>query len=345
VLTPGSEVEKITTDDNFSTSAIDLTGNTFGNVIYGNAGDNVLNGGGGTASDALVGLGGNDTYVVNHAGDSVVEGVGAGSDRVLASVSYRLAAGVEVEELRTQNDAGTAAINLTGNELANAIFGNAGNNTLDPGGGSAADAMSGGAGDDWYFVNHAADVVNESAGAGNDRVFASVSWTLAAGSEVELLSTAFHAGTDAIDLTGNELANVIYGNAGANTLDGGAGSAADVLVGLAGDDVLIGGGGADSLTGGSGADRFVYTTRNDGSDLITDFNKAESDLLDLHDVLQSLAGYNGSNAFSGGFLRFTRSGADTLVRLDADGGANSLITLARLTDETLGQGDTAYYRV
>ena len=44
---------------------------------------------------------------------------------------------------------GTAAINLTGNELAQTIFGNAGANMLNGGGG--ADALVGFGGDDWYF--------------------------------------------------------------------------------------------------------------------------------------------------------------------------------------------------
>ena len=36
-------------------------------------------------------------------------------------------------------------------------------------------------------------------------MFASVSYTLAAGAEVEMLTTDLHTGTDAINLTGNEL--------------------------------------------------------------------------------------------------------------------------------------------
>ena len=58
----------------------------------------------------------------------------------------------------------------------------------------------------------------ESAGEGTDRVFASVSYTLAAGVSVELLSTNADAGTAAINLTGNALVQAINGNAGANRL-------------------------------------------------------------------------------------------------------------------------------
>ena len=86
-----------------------------------------LDGGGGT--DFLVGGLGNDIYVVDNAGDSVVEAGGQGIDEVRASVSYTLAAGADVETLRTTNDNGTAAINLTGNAAGNQIIGNNGDNS------------------------------------------------------------------------------------------------------------------------------------------------------------------------------------------------------------------------
>jgi Ca2+-binding RTX toxin-like protein len=168
-------------------------------------------------------------------------------------VSYALGAGAEVEMLTTDFNAGTAAINLTGNELANAIYGNEGANTLSGGagndtlvgnggndvliGGAGVDTTYGGAGDDFHFVDNAGDVVIEAVGGGNDRVFAGVSYTLAAGAEVEMLTTDNNAGTGAINLTGNELANAIFGNEGANVLDGGAGR--DVLVGNGGADIFL----------------------------------------------------------------------------------------------------------
>ena len=102
-------------------------------------------------------------------------------------------------------------------------------------GGAGADTMTGGAGDDQYFVDNAGDVVVETAGGGYDIVYAGLSYTLAAGVEVELLGTTNELGTGAINLTGNELSNYITTNAGANTLDGGSGGA-DLLWGREGDD-------------------------------------------------------------------------------------------------------------
>jgi len=73
----------------------------------------------------MTGGAGNDTYVVDNAGDIVVEVASGGTDTVEASVAWSL--GIEVENLTLT---GTAAINATGNTLANTLRGNAGNNTL-----------------------------------------------------------------------------------------------------------------------------------------------------------------------------------------------------------------------
>ena len=65
---------------------------------------------------------------------------------------------------------------------------------------------------------------HEDAGAGLDTVFTSVSYTLRAGSHVEVLRACDLAAASALVLTGNELGNTIYGNNGHN---GNAGAGAD----------------------------------------------------------------------------------------------------------------------
>jgi Ca2+-binding RTX toxin-like protein len=158
-LGAGVYVERLVTADVGATSAINLTGNALANVIYGNAGANVLDGKAG--AHLLAGQAGNDWYYVDNAGDVVAELAGGGAnDRVFAGVSYTLGAGVQVEMLTTSDNLATTAINLTGNELANAIYGNAGANLLDGKGGP--DTLTGMGGADTFRFSTAI-----GAGTGN----------------------------------------------------------------------------------------------------------------------------------------------------------------------------------
>jgi hypothetical protein len=72
---------------------------------------------------------------------------------------------------------------------------------------------------------------------------------------------------------------------------------------------------------------FDFDALVDAGDIIVDFSKAEGDVLDLHDLLGTFAGYDGTNAFTGGYLQFEQSGSDTLVWVDSDGGGSSLESL------------------
>ena len=85
---------------------------------------------------------GNDTYVVDNAGDVTSRNSSAnGTDTVQSSVTYTLGANVENLTLT-----GSGNINATGNGDANVITGNIGNNVLVGGGGN--DTLVGGAGTD-----------------------------------------------------------------------------------------------------------------------------------------------------------------------------------------------------
>ena len=199
-------------------------------TLIGNDAANVLDGGAGT--DQMTGGKGNDTFRVDNAGDKAFELVGEGHDVVLTTVTYALTAGSSIEVLVAANQASSAPIDLTGNELGQAIYGSVGNNVIDGGGG--ADVMFGYAGDDQYYADNAGDMVIEAAGAGHDVVFATGDFTLTAGSHVEVLLAKLQSSNAAINLTGNELNNVIYGSVGPNVLNGKGG--ADIMFGFAGND-------------------------------------------------------------------------------------------------------------
>lgn len=109
---------------------------------------------------------------------------------------------------------------LNGMAGTDILMGMAGNDVLD--GGSGADRMVGGTGDDIFYVDDVHDVVVEGAGEGNDRIFAGVSYALASGQSVETLSTSDQSATVAIDLSGNELDDLLIGNQGMNVLNGNA---------------------------------------------------------------------------------------------------------------------------
>jgi Ca2+-binding RTX toxin-like protein len=120
----------------------------------------------------------------------------------------------------------------------------------------------------------------------------------------------------------------------------------DLISGGAGNDILIGGAGDDVLAGGLGNDTFDYNLITDHGatgDVVTDFSKSGSngtDVLDLHDLLQGFAGYDGTNAFTGGYLQFTAAGENTVVQVDSTGGGDSFVTLVTLNNVLLVPSDT-----
>jgi Ca2+-binding RTX toxin-like protein len=277
-------------------------GNNLANRITGNILNNTLDGGT-DSGDTLIGGLGDDTYFVDGFGDVVTEVAGQGFDTVIARDTARLTPGSELEVLRTSNQFGTAAMNLFGNEFANTITGNDGDNIIS--GGANADVMTGRLGNDTYQVDNAGDVVTELANQGTDKVIATVSVTLATNVENVKLN-----GSTSINATGNGLGNQMEGNDGNN--------------------VLTGGQGVDTLSGLLGADTFAWNaTAETGvtiatADLITDFNVGQGDRIDLSGVDANVFAdgnqafsFIGTAGFSGkpGEINYFHSGGETIIQM------------------------------
>ena len=308
-----------------------LMGGPGEDILTGEAGDDWLNGG--TGADQMAGGVGDDIYVVDNAGDGVVELEGEGTDTVFARISATLSDNVENLTL-----VGTAGINGAGNTLDNTItgnaannllqgmggndtlIGNAGNDTLD--GGLDADSMTGGTGDDAYIVDNVADTVTELANQGLDTVYTDLTYTL--GNNLENLTLT---GSAAVDGAGNELNNVLTGNAADN-----------ILMGLAGNDTLDGGLGADTLMGGTGDDSYlvdgvtdlVIEQVNEGIDIVK--SSISYTLTDNTDnlTLTGTAALDGTgnaldNVILGNDAANTLTGLEGNDTLDGKGGADTLI--------------------
>ncbi len=128
------------------TGTDDLTaiGNGLANVITGNSGNNILDGG--TNVDTLVGGDGDDIYRVRTPGDTIVEDSGGGTDTVFAFKTHLLESNVENLALQT-----TVGLNGIGNDIDNMITGNMADNVLIGRGGN--DWLRGQGGDDTFVFD------------------------------------------------------------------------------------------------------------------------------------------------------------------------------------------------
>ncbi|NEH34517.1 M10 family metallopeptidase C-terminal domain-containing protein [Rhizobium ruizarguesonis] len=294
--TLGSDVENLTYS---GTAAFTGTGNSLANTIKGAAGADTLDGKAG--ADILIGGAGNDIYIVDDLSDVVTEGLNEGTDLIKALSSYALTANVE-----NLTFIGTGDFSGTGNSLANAITGGAGNDLLD--GGAGNDTLSGGAGNDIYVVDSASDVINEQVSAGTDEIrTALAAYSIAALVNVENLT---YSGSASFTGTGNALANTITGGAGNDTLNGGTG--ADGLIGGAGDDAYIVDNAGDSVTEDVDA----------GSDTVRTTLASYTLAANVENLT-----YIGTVAFTGtgNDLANTIRGAAGADTLDGGAGADSLI--------------------
>jgi Ca2+-binding RTX toxin-like protein len=298
-----------------------INGNSGNDVVIGSHVADTLNGGagndrldGGAGVDTLTGGTGDDVFILEDAGDRVFENAGEGNDTILSSVSISAANANFVETLILT---GAAAIDATGDGLADTLIGNSAANRLD--GGVGADHLYGGLGDDIFIVDRADDIAFENADEGTDTVVSTAGYYLYA--NIENLTLATGAGD--IFGVGNELANVITGNEGSNLLITGAGD--DVVHGGAGTDSLFGQDGNDHLFGDAGVDYLVGGNSDD--------------VLDGGTEADALYGEGGNDTLIGG--------ADFQTDILVGGNGNDLLHGdSGLGDYDLmdgGAGDDTYY--
>jgi hypothetical protein len=177
-----------------------ILGGKAGDTLSGLAGNDTLDGrggadklNGGSGDDTMYGGRGDDLYYVDSSDDQAIERPGEGTDKVISRApSFTLGASVENLTL-----GGTAAIDGSGNGLANLLYGNGAANRLN--GFSGADTIYGNGGDDTLNGGGDADTLWGGAGADTFRFqFASQNATAAMRDTIR----DFQVGIDDIDLSG-----------------------------------------------------------------------------------------------------------------------------------------------
>lgn len=236
-------------------------------ILYGGAGDDNMWGDTSaafvtTAADNLAMWGADyldgedgDDQLVGGGNDDTLYG-GAGDDKLFGDEDVSLAAEFNGKDYL---DGGDGNDYLDGGGADDTLFGGDGDDVLD--GGAGADYLAGGAGSDTYIIDNEGDVIVETGDAdvasmaapsqrnsaasavpSVNSVTSSMSYTLG-----DFLNNLTLSGSDAVDGSGNGMANSLIGN-GAN-------------------NVLTGGGGADYVSGGAGNDVYAFE-RGDGQDTV-----------------------------------------------------------------------------
>jgi len=326
-----------------------ITGSAVGGVFTGGLGnDTVVGGAGNDTFVATIGVGndGNDSYnggtgidtydlsatklgvTVNlNQGTGFGTEISTGTTAGLTDTITLVSTGVSTIENLT---GGSGNDVLAGDSQNNVLIGGAGNDVLN--GNAGVDTMIGGTGDDQYNVDNAADVVTEAGGGSTlnvgDTVFASVSYSLSAGTEIEFLRASVatvNGVTPGVTLATND---AIVGDTYLHRIVGGAGN--DTLIGGTGTDFFMGTAGAGPNTSASN-DVYKFLA-NFGKDTIGDFTThaglaANKDLIDITALGITAATFNSQVKIAGA------PGGSTLLTIG--GGNLNTITLTGVNQNNI----------
>jgi Ca2+-binding RTX toxin-like protein len=215
-----------------------LTGDGGANILQGNKGNDFFDGGAG--ADTIDGGEGVDNAYYGTSTAGVTIKLGAGGAQTIGKGGN--AEGDKISNIETVQGTDQGADVLTGNELANNFYGAQGADKLDGGagddflnGGLGADTLIGGAGVDTVYYGQ--DVVGVTITLGTNGAQTIGHGGSAEGDKISLVEKIEGSSENDI-LTGNNLANFIFGSDG--------------------DDVIQGGAGADGLNGNGGIDTLSY---------------------------------------------------------------------------------------
>jgi Ca2+-binding RTX toxin-like protein len=228
---------------------------TLTSIIYGDNGNNTLDGGGG--DDTIFGRGGDDLII--------------GGRDSLASRDINNT--IAFEDLTDQTESDDGNDTLYGGAGNDTIFGGQGNDILD--GGDGNDTLSGQAGIDIFRGGAGVDTVDYSHES-PFQLLVNLATNTASGGTAS--GDTFYSienligSDDRIDrFIGTAAANHFWGQGGGDYFNGGGGNDildgggdGDIIYGEAGNDTIIGGAGQDYLNGGAGIDTVVYAGSSAG---------------------------------------------------------------------------------
>jgi Ca2+-binding RTX toxin-like protein len=318
-----------------------LTGSAFADTLTGDANNNVINGSAG--NDILVGGDGDDTL---YGSDNSAQTAVADILTANPSVTYNESTGNFYQHITTNATWNTASANATATTISGiaghlAVVSSAEENnyltTISGGqrlwiGGN--DATTEG---EWFWtVGPEAGTQFWTGGSAGSSVGGSYSNWLAGDPS---------NGSGAWDYIEHRADGTWWSNAQASSFDYIIEWEGDAVLGTTGTNSLSGGDGLDTLYGTDAVtDTFVFESASafNDIDIINNFTTADGDAVDISDLL---TGYTAGVSDINDFVRFTNSGANTLVQVDANGttGGASFTSIAQINGVNNLDADALLY--